>query len=121
MAGVPHRPGGGRLRGRGGPGRDRPGCGGGGGESASCASAEIIGVHGTGEGPSATDHNLSPEIKATFAAFTADTHKPGKYGMQLVYCPYPVINIADYLPTAGRRSPKPSTTTPTSWKPSVRA
>jgi hypothetical protein len=36
---------------------------------AGCPAAEIIGVHGTSEGPSSTDSTDSPEITATFTAF----------------------------------------------------
>lgn len=67
--------------------------------SAGCPAAEMIGVHGTGEGPSTTDGHDSPEIKATFSAFTADERKLGEYGAQLDYYPYPTASFADYLPT----------------------
>jgi hypothetical protein len=60
-------------------------------------SAEVIGIHGTGEGPSTTDGNDSPEIKATFAT---DEQKLGEYGADLVYYPYPTVTFADFLPTA---------------------
>jgi hypothetical protein len=53
--------------------------------SAGCPAAEIIGVHGTSEGPSSTDSNDSPEIKATFAAFAADEQKLGEHGARLEY------------------------------------
>jgi hypothetical protein len=66
--------------------------------AASCPVAEIIGVHGTGEGPSATNSQDSPEIKATFRAFTADGQKLGEHGSDLEYYPYPTVGFADYLP-----------------------
>ena len=66
--------------------------------SAGCPAAEIIGVHGTSEGPSSTDSTDSPEIKATFAAFAADEHKLGETGARLEYYPYPTITFAGYLP-----------------------
>ena len=66
---------------------------------ASCPAAEIIGVHGTGEGPSVTDTQDSPEIKATFSAFTADEQKLGEHGADLEYYPYPAVSFTDYLPT----------------------
>jgi Cutinase len=65
---------------------------------ASCPAAEIIGVHGTGEGPSATDTQDSPEIKATFSAFTADEQSLGEHGADLEYYPYPTVSFADFLP-----------------------
>jgi hypothetical protein len=68
-------------------------------QSASCPAAEIIGVHGTSEGPSSTDPHDSPEIKATFGAFTADEQKLGQHGARLEYYPYPTLGFADYLPT----------------------
>ena len=67
--------------------------------STSCPAAEIIGVHGSGEGPSATVTRDAPEINATFATFTADEHKLGERGARLVYYPYPTVTFADYLPT----------------------
>lgn len=66
---------------------------------AACPTAEIIGVHGTGEGPSTTDNKVSPEIKATFAAFTADEQKLSEQGARLEYYPYPTLSFTDYLPT----------------------
>ena len=66
--------------------------------SAGCPAAEIIGVHGTSEGPSSTDSTDSPEIKATFAAFAADEHKLGEHGARLEYYPYPTVTFAGYLP-----------------------
>ena len=67
---------------------------------ASCPAAEIIGVHGTGEGPSSTNSKNSPEIKATFAAFTTDEQKLGTSGARLVYYPSPTVTFADYLVAA---------------------
>jgi Cutinase len=66
--------------------------------SAGCPPAEIIGVHGSGEGPSNTDGTDSPEIKATFAAFAADEQKLGEQGARLQYYAYPTITFAAYLP-----------------------
>lgn len=66
--------------------------------SAGCPAAEVIGVHGTGEGPSATDGADSPEIKATFAAFTADEQKLGEHGARLEYYTYPTVAFTGYLP-----------------------
>jgi hypothetical protein len=66
--------------------------------SAGCPAAEIIGVHGASEGPSSTDSNDSPEIKATFAAFAADEQKLGEHGARLEYYAYPTVTFADYLP-----------------------
>jgi hypothetical protein len=67
-------------------------------QPANCPAAEIIGVHGTSEGPSSTDPNDSPEIKATFSAFTAVERKLGQHGARLEYYPYPTLGFADYLP-----------------------
>jgi Cutinase len=66
--------------------------------SAACPAAEIIGVHGTGEGPSSTDSTDSPEIKATFAAFAADEQKLNEHGARLEYYSYPTVSFSDYLP-----------------------
>jgi cutinase len=66
--------------------------------SASCPAAEIIGVHGTSEGPSSTDSTDSPEIKATFAARAADEQKLGEHRARLEYYAYPTVTLADYLP-----------------------
>jgi hypothetical protein len=66
--------------------------------SAGCPSAEIIGVHGTSEGPSSTDSTDSPEIKATFAAFAAEEHKLGETGARQEYYPYRTVTFAGYLP-----------------------
>jgi hypothetical protein len=66
--------------------------------SAGCPAAEIIGVHGTSEGPSGTDSADSPEIKATFAAFAPDEQKLGEYGARLEYYAYPTVTFAGYLP-----------------------
>lgn len=66
--------------------------------SAGCPPAEIIGVHGTGEGPSNMDGTYSPEIKATFAAFATDEQKLGEHGARLEYYAYPTITFAAYLP-----------------------
>ena len=66
--------------------------------SADCPPAEIIGVHGTGEGPSNTDPTDSPEIKATFNAFATDEQKQGEYGARLEYYAYPTVSFAAYLP-----------------------
>lgn len=66
--------------------------------SAGCPAAEIIGVHGTSEGPSSTDTTDSPEIKATFAAFTGEEQKLGEHGARLEYYAYPTVTFADYLP-----------------------
>jgi hypothetical protein len=63
-----------------------------------CPPAEIIGVHGTGEGPSNTDRADSPEIKATFNAFATDEHKQGEHGARLEYYAYPTVSFAAYLP-----------------------
>lgn len=66
--------------------------------SADCPAAEIIGVHGTSEGPSNTDSTDSPEIKATFAAFAADEKKLGEHGARMEYYSYPTVTFAEYLP-----------------------
>jgi hypothetical protein len=66
--------------------------------SADCPAAEIIGVHGTSEGPSSTNSTDSPEIKATFAAFTGDERKLGEHGARLDYFAYPTVTFAEYLP-----------------------
>jgi hypothetical protein len=66
--------------------------------SASCPAAEVIGVHGTGEGPSSTDGTDSPEIKATFSAFATDEQKLGERGARLEYYAYPKVSFAAYLP-----------------------
>jgi cutinase len=63
-----------------------------------CPAAEIIGVHGTGEGPGPDGKPLSPEIKATFAAFTADERTLGEHSARLEYYPYPALGLTDYLP-----------------------
>jgi hypothetical protein len=72
--------------------------------STSCPAAEIIGVHGTGEGPSPIGKEISSEIKATFAAFTADERKLGEHGARLQYFPYPTLDLTDYLPTNWAKS-----------------
>ncbi len=66
--------------------------------SAGCPAAEIIGVHGTSEGPSNTDGADSPEIKATFSAFVTDEQKLGEHGARLQYYAYPTVGSAVYLP-----------------------
>jgi Cutinase len=66
--------------------------------SADCPPAEIIGVHGTGEGPSSTDRTDSPEIKATFNAFATDEQKLGEHGARPEYYAYPTVSFAAYLP-----------------------
>ncbi len=66
--------------------------------SAGCPAAEIIGVHGTSEGPSSTDSKDSPEIKATFAAFAADEQKLGEHDARMEYFAYPTVTFAEYLP-----------------------
>jgi Cutinase len=66
--------------------------------SAGCPAAEIIGVHGTGEGPSRTNGTYSPEIKATFSAFAADEQKLGEHSARLEYFTYPTFSFAAYLP-----------------------
>lgn len=66
--------------------------------AAGCPTAEIIGVHGTNEGPSSTESKDSPEIKATFAAFAADEQERGEHGARLQYYAYPTVTFADYLP-----------------------
>lgn len=66
--------------------------------SAGCPAAEIIGVHGTGEGPSSTNGTDSPEIRATFSAFTADERKLGEHSARLEYFAYPTYSFAAYLP-----------------------
>jgi hypothetical protein len=63
-----------------------------------CPTAEIIGVHGTSEGPSSTDSTDSPEVKATFAAFVRDEQKLGDHGARLEYYAYPTVTFTDYLP-----------------------
>jgi len=65
---------------------------------AGCPAAEIIGVHGTSEGPSSTDSTDSPEIKGTFAAFAGDEQTLGEHGARLEYYSYPTVTFADYLP-----------------------
>ena len=65
---------------------------------AGCPAAELIGVHGTGEGPSATHSTDSPEIEATFRAFAADERKLGEHGARLEYYAYPTVSFAAYLP-----------------------
>jgi hypothetical protein len=65
---------------------------------AGCPAAEIIGVHGTGEGPSSTNGTDSPEIKATFGAFATDEQKLGEHGARLEYYAYPTVSFAAYLP-----------------------
>ena len=67
--------------------------------STNCPAAEIIGMHGTGEGPSATDISDSPEIGTTFSAFIADERKLSEHGAHLEYYPYPTVSFAEYLPT----------------------
>jgi hypothetical protein len=69
-------------------------------ESAHCPAAEMIGVHGTSEGPSRTNGNDSPEIKATFHAFGTDQRRLGEHGARLEYYPYPTLTFADYLPAS---------------------
>jgi hypothetical protein len=66
--------------------------------SADCPPAEIIGVHGTGEGPSNTNRTDSPEIKATFKALATDEQKLGDHGARLQYYAYPTVTSAAYLP-----------------------
>lgn len=66
--------------------------------SAGCPAAEIVGVHGTGEGPSSTNGTYSPEIKATFAALADDERKLGEHGAHLDYFAYPTVTFAEYLP-----------------------
>ncbi len=66
--------------------------------SAGCPAAEIIGVHGTSEGPSSTDSIDSPEIKATFAAFADDEQKLGEHDTRMDYFAYPTVTFADYQP-----------------------
>jgi hypothetical protein len=66
--------------------------------AAGCPAAEIIGVHGTSEGPSSTDSTDSPEIKATFAAFVPHEQKLGEHGARLEYYAYPTVSFAAYLP-----------------------
>lgn len=66
--------------------------------SAGCPVAEIVGVHGTGEGPSSTNGTVSPEIKATFSAFATDEQKLGEHGARLEYYAYPTVSFAAYLP-----------------------
>jgi Cutinase len=66
--------------------------------SAGCPAAEIIGVHGTSEGPSSTNSTDSPEIKATFAALAVDEQKLGEHGARLEYYSYPTVTFAGYLP-----------------------
>jgi hypothetical protein len=66
--------------------------------SADCPVAEIVGVHGTSEGPSSTNRTDSPEIKATFAAFTDDERRLGEHGARLDYFAYPTVTFAEYLP-----------------------
>lgn len=68
--------------------------------SAGCPAAEIVGVHGTGEGPSGTDGTDSPEIKATFSAFATDEQKLGEHGASLEYYAYPTVSFAAYLPVS---------------------
>jgi hypothetical protein len=65
---------------------------------AGCPAAEIVGVHGTSEGPSSTNGTDSPEIKATFAAFTGDERELGEHGARLDYFAYPTVTFAEYLP-----------------------
>src|SRR5579862_8893546 len=65
---------------------------------AGCPTAEIIGVHGTGEGPSGTNRTDSPEIKGTFRAFATDEQKLGEHSARLNYYSYPTISFAAYLP-----------------------
>ena len=65
---------------------------------AGCPAAEIIGVHGTSEGPSSTDSKDSPEIKATFDAFAGDEQKLGEHGARTEYFAYPTVTFAEYLP-----------------------
>ena len=66
--------------------------------SAGCPAAEIIGVHGTSEGPSSTNGTDSPEIKATFSAFADAEQKLGEHGARLEYYAYPTVSFAAYLP-----------------------
>ncbi len=68
--------------------------------SAGCPAAEIIGVHGTGEGPSSTDGIDSPEIKATFAVFADDEQRLGEHGARMDYFAYPTVTFAEYLPVS---------------------
>ncbi|HLK74953.1 MAG TPA: cutinase family protein [Streptosporangiaceae bacterium] len=63
-----------------------------------CPAAEIVGVHGTSEGPSRTNGTDSPEIKATFAAFAGDERKLDEHGARLDYFAYPTVTFAEYLP-----------------------
>jgi hypothetical protein len=63
-----------------------------------CPVAEIIGVHGTGEGPSSTDGADSSEIKATFAALADDEQKLGEHDTRMQYFAYPTVTFAEYLP-----------------------
>ncbi len=86
--------------GHGRPGRGRPGhASDGAGGIDELPRGEIIGMHGTGEGPSATDINDSPEIRTTFSAFIADERKLSEHGAHLEYYPYPTVSFAEYLPT----------------------
>jgi hypothetical protein len=66
--------------------------------AAGCPAAEIIGVHGTGEGPSSTNGTDSPEIRATFSAFVTDEQKLGEHGARLAWYAYPTATFAAYLP-----------------------
>lgn len=68
--------------------------------SASCPTAEIVGVHGTSEGPSSTNGTDSPEIKATFAALADDERKLGEHGVRMDYFAYPTVTFAEYLPVS---------------------
>src|SRR6266702_1168058 len=76
--------------------------------SAGCPASEIVGVHGTSEGPSSTNGTDSPEIKATFAALADDERKLGEHGARMDYFAYPTVTFAEYLPASSKPSLKPS-------------
>ena len=78
--------------------------------SAGCPVAEVVGVHGTSEGPSGTYGTDSPEIKATFAAFADDESKLGEHGARLDYFAYPTVTFAARTATSGASSTRSSST-----------
>src|SRR5690348_18095793 len=65
--------------------------------SAGCPAAEIVGVHGTSEGPSSTDSTHSPEIKAPLAAFATDEQQLGRHGRRLQTYSYPTVTFPNSL------------------------
>jgi hypothetical protein len=70
-------------------------------QPSSCPAAELVGLHGVGEGPSSSMSTTSTTIAETFSAFKTDTTSRGVTGVQTSALGYPTISRSDIMSVSG--------------------